>query len=50
MQKKKRDYNPKGIVLDFHSVQLTYHNITLQKLGWLYSNADSALIFWPYAT
>lgn len=48
--KQVRDCKLNGTVLDFHSVQLTYHNISLQKLGRVYSNADPALIFWAYAT
>jgi len=45
-----RDCKLKSTALEFHSIQVTYHNISLQKLGRVYSNADSALILWPYAT
>lgn len=49
-QKQVWDCKLNGTIIDFHFTQLTYHNISLQKLGRVYSNADSALIFWPCAT
>lgn len=48
--KQKGDNNLNGTILDRHSIRLTYHNISFQKLGWLYSNADSVLMFWLYTT